>query len=56
VGPFAGNDRRVADLDANDIGNRVERPRRPVEWHTEIPRARLGLLRVRGGGEEKESV
>ena len=34
---------READLDARDVGDRVERTGRAVEWNAEIARARPGL-------------
>src|SRR6185503_5685421 len=42
---FSGVDRRLADLDAGDVGNGIERTGRPVERYSQVPRTRLrGLL------------
>ena len=57
--PVAANDGVVADLDAGHIGDRVQRPRRPVEGDAERPGAGAGLLgrgrpeRGEAGGEQE---
>ena len=43
--PLPANDRRQADLDAANVGDRVERTGRAVERNAEVARARLGLRR-----------
>ena len=51
--PVAGDQGRVADLDAVHIGDRIEGPRRAFEGDAEVAGAGLGLLREASpGGEE----
>src|SRR6185503_1931464 len=50
--PVAGDERGDADLDAGNVGNRVERPRRAVKRDAEIARAGLAL-RARFRGYER---
>ena len=51
-GALARDDRGVADLDAGDVGDGVERPGRAVERHAEIarPRRPLGPTTAAGDG------
>src|SRR6266699_5689495 len=44
---FAADQRRIADLDARDIGDRVKFPRRALKWNTDIPRTDLLALGCR---------
>ena len=53
---LAADDRAVADLDAGNIGDRVQRPRRAVEGDAEVAGAgRGGLLRGGGAGRNERS-
>jgi hypothetical protein len=47
---FAGDQRRIADFDTRNIGDRVELSRYPFEWNPEIARPNYLAFNNRCGG------